>query len=77
MGAPEGREGTVNEKVFAAIARGLREFGYPDVTAAMIAEVEAAWRKGEPLPHGVIGMFAERDFNECEEKGLLPRRASR
>ena len=51
------------------IAASLREFGYPSVTAEMISECLDAWiAKKEPLPHGVIGMFAQRQFAEIEEE---------
>lgn len=58
-----------------AVARSLREFGYPDVTAPMIREVFDAWEAGKkPLPHGVVGMFAERQFDEVADKlKTLPR----
>ena len=57
-----------------AVARSLREFGYPDVTAAMIREVFDAWEAGQKLPHGIVGMFAERQFSEvAEQLKKLPR----
>lgn len=52
------------------VAKSLREFGYPDVTAAMIEECLDAWLTGKrdlELPHGVIGAFASRQFDEVEE----------
>lgn len=55
------------KRAYEAVAKGLREFGYPDVTAAMIQEAHAAWLAGKTagqLPHGVIGQFAERDFEK-------------
>jgi hypothetical protein len=49
-----------------AIAASLREFGYPDVAAAHVADV-AAWRingaEGDP-PHDIVGMFADRQLVE-------------
>jgi hypothetical protein len=60
-----------------AVARSLREFGYPDVTAAMIREIYDAWEAGRrfpDLPHSVIGGFAERQFEEVADKiKALPR----
>lgn len=60
-----------------AVARSLREFGYPDVTAAMTREIFDAWEAGKrfpDLPHGVIGGFAERQFDEVADKvKSLPR----
>jgi hypothetical protein len=53
-----------------AVARNLREFGYPDVTAVMIRDVYDAWLSGNrypDLPHGIIGGFAERQFEENGE----------
>ena len=54
------------------IAKSLRDFGYPDVNASMVEEVVRAWNRREPgdktpLPHGVIGMFVERQIDEVEE----------
>lgn len=54
-----------------AIARNLRDFGYADVTAAMVREVYDAWLRGgrfPNLPHGVIGAFAEGQFIENAKK---------
>ena len=55
-----------------AVARNLREFGYPDVRGPMIREIYDQWREGKrypDLPHGVIGALAERQFEE--NKALL------
>ncbi len=54
-----------------AVARNLRDFGYPDATGAMIREVwEAmkAGKSGSDLPHGIIGMFAESQINDHRAK---------
>lgn len=59
---------TNHEPTYRAIARNLREFGYPDVTAAMVEDVHEALRDGEDLPHGIIGMFAK---GQLEESGIL------
>lgn len=60
-----------------AVARSLREFGYPDTTASMIREVYDAWEVGKRfpnLPHDIIGGFAERQFDEVADKiKSLPR----
>ena len=59
-------------QVYEAIARSLREFGYPDTTAAMVEEIHEAKRAGEGvLPHGIVGMFADSQLNEAAERGLL------
>lgn len=53
-------EAVRHQRVYESVARNLREFGYSDVSAIMIAEIHQAMRRGEtPLPHGVIGMFAK------------------
>lgn len=57
-------------KACETVAKSLREFGYPDVTGDMIAEVMHAWvdgKRGEELPHGIIGRFAESQFDEIED----------
>jgi hypothetical protein len=57
------------DSVCASVAKSLREFGYPDVTAEMIAGCLDAWL-ADPngvMPHGIIGMFAKRQFDEVEE----------
>lgn len=54
----------------AKVAKSLREFGYPSVTTAMIVECLDAWIDGKrdlELPHGVVGAFASRQFDEVEE----------
>ncbi len=48
------------------IAAGLREFGYPDVTAEIVREcVEAILRGDENIPHGVIGMFVKKGMDDA------------
>ncbi len=54
-----------------AVARNLREFGYPDVTGQMVREIYDEWLKGKrwpELPHHIVGAFAERQFEENAEK---------
>lgn len=54
---------------FEAVARSLREFGYPDATAQMVSDTYSAMKKGDAdMPHGIIGMFAERQIDEVREK---------
>jgi hypothetical protein len=58
-----------------AVARNLREFGYPDVTAVMIRDIYDAWLMGKrypDLPHGIIGGFAERHMETLAELEKLP-----
>lgn len=49
------------------IAASLREFGYQDVTAEMVAEIHTAYVKGEKHPHGVVGMIV---YGKMEEAGI-------
>lgn len=53
----------------ATVAHDLREFGYPDASGAMVEEILTAWLGGKrdsELPHGIVGMFAGRQFDEIE-----------
>lgn len=52
------------QDAYEAVARSLREFGYPDVNASMIREVHNAMKSGVDLPHGVIGLFAKSQLEE-------------
>lgn len=59
-------------QTYEAIARNLREFGYPDVTGRMIREIhDALVRSDKLIPHGVIGMFAKKQLADAEKQGLL------
>lgn len=65
-------------QVCQKVAKSLREFGYPDCTAEMIRDCLDAWLAGKrdlDLPHGIIGAFASRQFDEVEEAypGALAR----
>lgn len=54
------------------VAKSLREFGYPDASTEMVKECLDAWLDGKrdlDLPHGIIGAFASRQFDEAEEGG--------
>lgn len=56
--------------VCGKVAKSLREFGYPDCTTTMVEECLDAWLTGKrdmALPHGIIGAFASRQFDEVEE----------
>jgi hypothetical protein len=53
------------QAAYTAIARNLREFGYPDVTAEMVREVYRAMVRGEDIPHGVVGMFAQGQLEDA------------
>ena len=53
---------------FASVAKSLRDFGYPDCTSQMIADTYEAMKRGDDkMPHGIIGMFAERQLAEVRE----------
>ena len=57
-------------QVCRSFAKSMREFGYPDCDEEMASEIYDAYKDGKrdnELPHGVIGMFAERQFEELEE----------
>lgn len=53
-----------------AVAKSLRDFGYPDADAQKMREVFDAWKDGKELPHGILGMFAERQFEEVKDQIL-------
>ena len=58
------------DRAYANIAKGLREFGYPDVTPEMIKEIHLAWHEGKrdsDLPHGVIGIIVGKQIDEQSE----------
>ena len=57
----------MKQKLTRGIAKSLRDFGYPDVTSEMVAEVWDAYEKGDDLPHDVIGMFVKRQLDEIAE----------
>lgn len=64
MGKP-----TLNDAL-SAIARSLREFGYPDASDEMIREIWDAYQAGNrnnELPHGIVGMMAGAQFNDNAE----------
>ena len=54
---------SVLQEGFEAVAKGLREFGYPSVTTEQIAEAHTRWKAGDKA-EGVIQMFAFKDFDE-------------
>ena len=59
------------EKRYERVAKGLREFGYPDVTGEMVKAIhEAILRGDKKLPHGVIGLMVKSMYDDAvEEKG--------
>ena len=58
------------KQVTGAMAKSMRDFGYPDVTDQMADEIMAAYIAGDDLPHGVIGMFLEKQMDELVENGV-------
>jgi hypothetical protein len=52
-------------RIYAAIAESLRDFGYRTTNADMIREVHEAMQYGAKLPHDVIGMFAKAQLDEA------------
>lgn len=49
---------------FSLIAKSLRDFGYPSVTAEQVADVYNAMKANQPLPHGIIGKFAASQLKD-------------
>lgn len=69
---------TLKRKGYEAVARSLREFGYPDASGLMVKETHEALLAGKrgmgELPHGVISMFAESQMRERPDVfGEIPR----
>ncbi len=58
------------QAVYEAIAEAMRAYGYREVTAADVREID----EGPPSEErqGVISMFARRQLQEARESGLLP-----
>lgn len=59
------------QKVAASLSRQMVEFGYPDCTPEMMAEVYEAYiegKRGSDLPHDVLGMMVESQLNELADR---------
>lgn len=55
-------------RAYEAIAKSLREFGYPDASAKMVEATHKAIIAGDKkMPHGIVGMFAESQLKEALE----------
>ena len=54
---------SILEQGFEAQAKSLVEFGYPNVTAAMVEAAHDDWKEGRE-PQGVIAMFCVSAFEE-------------
>ncbi len=61
---------TDEQAVYEAIAEAMRGFGYREVTAAVVREIDESAPTAEP--QGVISMFAARQLEQARESGLLP-----
>lgn len=58
------------QDAFEAVAKSLREFGYPQTTADMVSKCWDAMAEGKKdleMPHGVVGAFAYSQLNENKE----------
>jgi len=57
------------QAVYEAIAQAMRDYGYRDVTATVVREIDEA----PPTERqGVVSMFAARQLQQARESGLLP-----
>jgi hypothetical protein len=60
--------GMPDAHICTLLANSLRDFGYPDVTTAMIEDILREYRagkRGADLPHGIIGRMAEAQLVEA------------
>jgi hypothetical protein len=58
------------QAVYEAIAQRMRTYGYRDVTAAVVREIDEGPATDER--QSVVTMFAGRQLQEARESGLLP-----
>ncbi len=58
------------QAVYEAIAEAMRGYGYREVTAADVREIDERPLGDER--QGVISMFARRQLQQAREAGLLP-----
>lgn len=58
------------QAVYEAIAEAMRRYGYREVTAADVREIDE--RPPSDERQGVISMFARRQLQQAREAGLLP-----
>jgi len=56
---------TTRADIYAAIAQSLREFGYDHVRPDQIKDTHEAMIAGTEIPHGVIGLFAKDQLQDC------------
>ena len=58
------------EEVYESIAKTMRNFGYQEVSAELVREID-----GNPnQPQTVVVMFASRQLDEARKAGRLPPR---
>ncbi|MDQ3608784.1 MAG: hypothetical protein M3459_07780 [Actinomycetota bacterium] len=59
-----------DQAVYESIAQTMRDYGYRDVTAAVVREIDegSSTEKGQ----GVIAMYAARELEKARDTGLLP-----
>ncbi|CAN5559086.1 hypothetical protein BH20ACT19_BH20ACT19_09360 [soil metagenome] len=58
------------QAVYEEIARAMRDYGYRDVTAAVVREIDEDTPTTER--RDVISTFAARQLQQARESGLLP-----
>ena len=61
------------QEVYEAIAERIRNFGYSDVTADQVREIDESGPSGQP--EGVVVMFANKQLEDAREAGELPPRS--
>ena len=61
------REDKRRDGMARAITRGLRTFGYQDLTVETVRECVDAYYDEKPMPPGVIGAFVEGMIEDAEE----------
>lgn len=64
-------KGYTKARAFETVAKSLREFGYPDASAAMVKDCWEAMQSGkgdEDMPHGIVGRFAFNQLDEAREQ---------
>jgi hypothetical protein len=59
------------EAVYESIAQTMRNFGYQDVTADRVREIDA----NPNQPQTVVVMFASKQLDDARKSGRLPPRS--
>ena len=62
------------QAVYESIAQTMRDYGYRDVTAAVVREIDEG--SSTEKRQGVISLFAGRELDKARDSGLLPPVAS-